>query len=228
MAIVLDHVSAGYGGRPVLFDVSCHVDTNECLGIFGHNGAGKSTLLRILGGVLPLTGGSVTRPGEAQTGGRFGSSIVPQEDLVFDHLDVQENLMLGLWDQPVSWRRAADRLEPVYEFLPVLSTLARRRAGTLSGGERRLVALGRALASDPDTLLLDEPSLGLSPAALEVIMDKVAELRGRKTIVLVEQNLAAALAIVGRYYVMRQGEIVDEASRDGQAPVSLEQLSRLV
>lgn len=226
MTITVEHASAGYGGRPVLFDVSCTVRDGECLGLFGHNGAGKTTLLRILAGVLGLTGGAVHSDGDPAR--RPVVRLVPQEEMVFDHLDVEDNLLIGLWDRPVEWRSARRLLEPVYDFLPVLRGLAHRRAGTLSGGERRLVALGRALAAEPDVLLLDEPSLGLSPAALELVMAKVAELRGTKTIVLVEQNLPAALELVERYYVLRQGEVVEEATHGPDSPLSLDHLSAMV
>lgn len=230
MPIRLAHVTAGYDRRDVLFDVSFEVRRGECLGVFGHNGAGKSTLLRVLAGTIKPRSGSVEV--SAGTDGMPANPsirLVPQEEIVFEHLDVRENLIIGLWNDPMSWAARAAHVEEVCAFLPALGPLLGRRAGALSGGERRQVALGRALMGDPDVLLVDEPTLGLAPLAVALVMDKITELcAGGRTVVLVEQNLPAALRVVQRYYVLRQGQAVAESQASADQAIPVEQLYGMV
>lgn len=229
MPIVVESLRAGYGAQTVLSGVNASVRSGEVLGIFGHNGAGKSTLLRVLNGSLRPRSGTV----RVDTGDGMRPDpvvkLVPQEEMVFEHLSVRENLMIGLWNDKAGWRTAAGRIEAVCELLPAVGQILGRRGGALSGGERRQVALGRALLSEPDVLLVDEPSLGLSPVAVDVVMAKLRELNDSgTTVVIVEQNLPVALEIVRRYYVLRQGEITHEmqVSTDEQMPI--EQLYELI
>jgi branched-chain amino acid transport system ATP-binding protein len=225
MAITVESLRAGYGSRTVLFDVDATVRSGEILGIFGHNGAGKTTLLRVLAGSLPPRSGSVRADGGEQPVIR----LVPQEEMVFEHLSVRENLMVGLWNDRSAWRSAGPRIEAVCELLPTVGRILSRRGGALSGGERRQVALARALLPEPDILLVDEPSLGLSPVAVDVVMGKLRELHATgTTVVVVEQNLPVALALVERYYVLRQGRITHEAAVTPGQQTSLERLYELI
>jgi branched-chain amino acid transport system ATP-binding protein len=225
VAIAIESLRAGYGARTVLFDVDCEVRTGEILGIFGHNGAGKTTLLRVLAGSLPARSGAV----RATEGALPVIRLVPQEEMVFEHLSVRENLMIGLWNDKAAWRTADQRIASVCELLPAVGRILGRRGGALSGGERRQVALARALLPEPDILLVDEPSLGLSPVAVDIVISELRELHAAgTTVVIVEQNLPVALGLVERYYVLRQGRITHETEvTAGQQP-SLERLYELI
>jgi branched-chain amino acid transport system ATP-binding protein len=225
MTIVVESLRAGYGPRTVLFDVDVAVRPGEILGIFGHNGAGKTTLLRVLAGSLAPRSGSIRTDG----GKRPVVRLVPQEEMVFEHLTVRENLMTGLWNDREAWRSAGRRIEAVCTLLPTVGGILGRRGGALSGGERRQVALARALLPEPDVLLVDEPSLGLSPVAVDVVLGKLRELHASgTTVVIVEQNLPVALGLVERYYVLRQGRITHEADVTPGQQTSLEQLYGLI
>jgi len=229
MPIVIEALRAGYGSRTVLFDVDCAVRSGEILGIFGHNGAGKTTLLRALAGSLPLRSGAVRVASGDEMAQRPVIRLVPQEEMVFEHLSVRENLMVGLWNDKNAWRGADQRIAAVCELLPAVGRILGRQGGALSGGERRQVALARALLPEPDVLLVDEPSLGLSPVAVDIVMGKLRELHAAgTTVVIVEQNLPVALALVERYYVLRQGRITHETDVTPGQQTSLEQLYELI
>ncbi|MGD0556118.1 MAG: ATP-binding cassette domain-containing protein [Streptosporangiaceae bacterium] len=229
MPIVIESLCAGYGSRTVLFDVDAAVRSGEILGIFGHNGAGKTTLLRALAGSLPVSSGAVRVTSGDEMAERPVIRLVPQEEMVFEHLSVRENLMVGLWNDKKAWRSADQRIAAVCELLPTVGRILDRRGGALSGGERRQVALARALLPEPDVLLVDEPSLGLSPVATDIVMGKLSELHASgTTVVIVEQNLPVALALVERYYVLRQGRITHETEVVPGQQTSLEQLYELI
>lgn len=229
MAIDLQSVRAAYESRTVLFDISCSVRPSECLGIFGHNGAGKSTLLRVLAGSVPVKSGQLRITTADGMRPQPVVRLVPQEEMVFEHLTVRENLVVGVWNDRNGWRNVNDRIDAVCTFLPAVGAILRRRGAALSGGERRQVALARALLSEPDILLVDEPSLGLSPVAVDLVMEKLSELRKTgTTVVIVEQNLPIALELVERYYVLRQGKIIDEAAATPGEQVPLEKLYELI
>jgi branched-chain amino acid transport system ATP-binding protein len=229
MPIVIEALRAGYGSRTVLFDVDCTVRSGEILGIFGHNGAGKTTLLRALAGSLPLRSGTVRVASGDEMAQRPVIRLVPQEEMVFEHLSVRENLMVGLWNDKHAWRSADRRIGAVCELLPTVGQILSRKGGALSGGERRQVALARALLPEPDVLLVDEPSLGLSPIAVDIVMGKLRELHASgTTVVIVEQNLPVALALVERYYVLRQGRITHETEVVPGQETSLERLYELI
>src|SRR5712692_88804 len=202
---------AGYGELDVLQDVSIALQRGELVSLIGPNGAGKSTVLKTLVGLLRPHQGRVVFDGEDITGWRTdrvvrrGLAYVPQGRIVFAQMTVQENLDMGAFTVQDSARvRAA--MERVYALFPRLGERRTQRAGTMSGGEQQMVAIGRALMIEPRALLLDEPSLGLSPRFVDLIFDKIAELRAEgMTLLMVEQNAARALELSDRGYVLELG-----------------------
>jgi branched-chain amino acid transport system ATP-binding protein len=211
---------SAYGRIEVLKGVSFRVEAGEVVALVGSNGAGKTTLLRALSGVQPITGGEVTflseRIGRAPPHRRvrLGITQSPEGRQVFGPLSVEDNLRLGAFvrrDADIE----ADR-DRVYGMFPILAEKRHLAAGGLSGGQQQMLAIGRALMARPKLLLLDEPSLGLSPILVDQILDAISALRrDGMTILLVEQNASAALAIADRGYVLETGRIVQ--SGDGAA-----------
>jgi branched-chain amino acid transport system ATP-binding protein len=207
----------GYGKKQVLHGVSARVDAGEIVAIIGHNGAGKTTLLRALFGLLPAWRGDVSYRGTSITGRRpalnvrDGLAFVPQGHGVFTDLSVRENLELGSF---TFGTRDPERLDAVYELFPILRERHAQRAGTLSGGQQQMLALGLALMQRPKVLLLDEPSLGLAPLLVQRVIESVQEINRRfeTAIVLVEQNVRQALRVATRVYVMKVGQIAAEES----------------
>ena len=206
----VDGLHAGYGEHEILRGVGLRVDEGEIVAVIGPNGAGKSTLLKTLAGLLVPTAGVVRFRGRELTRAapeamiRLGLCYVPQESNIFPALSVEENLVIGGW---VARAPRAARLQEVLELLPSLAGRLRQRAGTLSGGERQMLAMGMALMVEPALLLLDEPSAGLAPALQRLIFDRVREINARGVgIVLVEQNARESLRICRRGYVMAVGK----------------------
>lgn len=210
---------AGYGKATVLDGLSFKTTQGSIVSVLGPNGAGKSTLLNAIGGVLPAQGSvffdgeDVSHLGVEQRLMR-GVALVPEKRELFGTMTVEENLLLGgfrprqLGD--INWRSG---LEPVYALFPRLKERRKQRANTMSGGERQMLAVGRALMSQPKLLLLDEPSLGLAPLVVQEIMRSIAQLSAKGlTVLLVEQNARAALAISNRGYVLENGKFVTEGS----------------
>jgi neutral amino acid transport system ATP-binding protein len=205
------HVSSGYGEMSVIHDVSIRVEPGEAVTLIGPNGAGKSTLLKTIFGILTPTAGQILLESADITGMkppllvRRGMSYVPQVDNVFPSLSVQENLEMGAFVRADNF---AGRLEEMYSLFPTLRLKRKQRVGSLSGGERQMVAMGRALMLDPRLLLLDEPSAGLSPRLVGMVFEKMVEInQSGVALLIVEQNARAALRLSHRGYVMASGQI---------------------
>ena len=212
MNIVLQasDIVAGYGEVEILHGVSISIHEGEIVAVIGPNGAGKSTLLKTIFGLIPSRGGQVLFKGEDITNQppdrlvAQGLSYVPQTDNVFPSLSVNENLEMGAFVRRDGLR---DRLEHVYSLFSDLASRRREHAGRLSGGQRQMLALARALMLDPRVLLLDEPSASLSPKMVDSLFEKIGEInRGGTAILLVEQNTREALSCSNRGYVLATGE----------------------
>jgi branched-chain amino acid transport system ATP-binding protein len=210
------NLTAGYGGRSVLRGLSLGVSTGEIVAILGPNGAGKSTLLKAIFGMLRPSTGSVRYRG-TDISGRLpfhnlndGLVYVMQGNRAFDALTVEENLEVVFI--PKRAGRVKDRVEAVLELFPKLRPLLSRRAGTLSAGEKQLLALARGLIPEPVLLLLDEPTMGLAPGAVSEALSRLNELNKNLgvTVLLVEQNVKEALRLASRAYVLRLGQVVYE------------------
>jgi branched-chain amino acid transport system ATP-binding protein len=210
-------LSAGYGPRQVVFDVDFTVGKGEIVAILGHNGAGKTTTLKSVFGLIRPLAGSVTYLGREIVGRapvenvRAGISFTPPERYVFPDLSVLNNLKLGGYTEKSEELRR-ERLERIYDMFPILKERSKQLAGTMSGGQQRMVGLGIALMGGPKVMLLDEPSLGLAPSLVDEVMDTVRRLADEQDIavILLEQNVAAALAHADRAYIMRSGRIILE------------------
>jgi ABC-type branched-subunit amino acid transport system ATPase component len=205
-------ISAGYGKIDILHDVSLHVREGEIVSVIGPNGAGKSTAFKTIVGFLAARTGRVVFKGESIAGLRpdqvlrRGLAYVPQGRIVFPQMTVLENLEMGAYIERDASRIAA-ALARVYALFPILAERRRQKAGTMSGGEQQMVAIGRALMTSPQLIMLDEPSLGLSPKFVTLIFDKLVEMkRTGCTLMIVEQNAARALAIADRGYVLELGQ----------------------
>jgi branched-chain amino acid transport system ATP-binding protein len=214
-------LEAGYGELKVLKGVSLHVSPGEIVAIIGANGAGKSTLLCAIAGLVRPSAGSVALRGEEIAGLRperilaKGCSLVPEGRKLFAPMTVRENLELGGYAVRRRLGRKASEadLESVYGLFPVLEGRQGQLAGTLSGGEQQMLAIGRSLMARPDLMLLDEPSMGLAPLVIKGIFAAISSLSSRgKTILVVEQNAKAILRIASRGYVMETGSLVLEGT----------------
>jgi len=205
-------LSSRYGRIPVLSEVSLSVSQGELVALVGANGAGKTTLLRVLSGVQPAMTGSVHFAGADVTHASprrrvcMGMVQVPEGRQVFGPMSVEDNLRLGAFVRPA--REIARGLERVFALFPMLEKKRRQTAGTLSGGQQQMLAIGRALMTQPKLLLLDEPSMGLAPRLVAEIFAVIRSLKATATtILLVDQNARAALAIADRAYVLEVGRI---------------------
>jgi branched-chain amino acid transport system ATP-binding protein len=212
--LTVDKVSSGYGLTPVLRSVSLHVDTGEVVAVVGANGVGKSTLLRTITGLLHPTHGDIQfdgmpiagMPAHAIVG--HGLAMVPEGGRLFMFMTVLENLELGAFG-PTAREDVRRSLDEVMELFPILRQRRTQLAGSLSGGERQMCAIARALMSRPRMLMLDEPSLGLSPVVLEKVFDLIRTVAASRdlTVLLIEQNVADALDMANRAYVIEGGKI---------------------
>jgi branched-chain amino acid transport system ATP-binding protein len=209
--LAITSLSAGYGQVPVVHGVDIHVDAGEIVTVIGPNGAGKTTLLNAIMGVLPAQGG-VALAGRAIAGLNVeervaaGISLVSERRELFGPMSVEDNLTLGGWLHRGRHAGAGTSMADIFGLFPRLKERRRQAAQTLSGGERQMLAIGRALMARPRVLLLDEPSLGLAPRIVAEMLGNIAALRARGVaVLLVEQNARAALRIADRGYVMELG-----------------------
>jgi branched-chain amino acid transport system ATP-binding protein len=215
--LTVDNVKSSYGRIEVLHGISIDVAAGEIVTLLGANGAGKTTLIKAISGVQPISTGRILledRPIEHVPGHSrvaLGIAQVPEGRQLFAPLSVEDNLRLGAWTRQDSQIDAG--LMSVYEIFPMLATFRRSPAGSLSGGQQQMLAIGRALMARPRLLLLDEPSMGLAPMLVEQILDVIQALkRGGLTVLLVEQNARAALAIADRGYVLETGRVATSGS----------------
>jgi len=211
-------VSAGYGSTPAAHDIDIAVGEGEAVGLLGANGAGKSTTLRAISGLLRPTAGTISFCDRQIAGmpayriAELGIAHVPEGRQVFPELTVQENLEIGAYVPSAKAERARS-LDLVFTIFPVLAERRRQLAGTMSGGEQQMLAVGRGLMLKPRLLMLDEPSLGLAPVVTDSTFEKIAEIHALGTaILLVEQNVSRALTLVQRAYVLESGRVIMHGS----------------
>src|SRR3989441_112495 len=209
----LKSVRAGYGSFQALFDVSLEVRQGEAVSVIGPNGAGKTTLMRVISGLIRPTAGSIAMEGVdlvATPSHRIveiGIAHVPESRRLFPRMTVEDNLRMGGFT-PAARPKFQERLAVVYELFPRLRERRRQLAGSMSGGEQQMCAIGRALMSEPRLLLLDEPSAGPAPVIVEQVFDLVKRLRASGlTVLIVEQNVQQVLRVVDRAYLLKAGSI---------------------
>lgn len=218
MTLSVEELSAGYGEIQILHGVTLALEEEEIVSVIGPNGAGKTTLMKSIAGLLDPTDGTVEYNGTSITDLdtedriRSGLALVPEERNLFRTMTVRENLVLGSY---ASRKNKKDRLERVYETFPKLERRSNQKAGTLSGGEAQMLSIGRSLMTDPEVLLLDEPSLGLAPKLIPELFETIQKINDEGVaILLVEQEMKRALEISDRGYLLENGriEISDMAS----------------
>jgi branched-chain amino acid transport system ATP-binding protein len=213
-------LKAGYGGSEVLQSLSLHVDDGETVVVLGPNGHGKTTLLRAISGLIRPTAGTIEFDGQVISGMRASEIVaagvihIPQGDLPFPELTVMENLVLGAY-RPEAWRGRKQKLEQVFELFPVLGERTNQLARSLSGGERRMLALGRGLMSNAKILMIDEPSLGLAPFLIEDVYAKIRDIgKTEMSILLVDENADHLEGLADRVYLLEAGALVKEGTLD--------------
>jgi branched-chain amino acid transport system ATP-binding protein len=211
--LTLEQVAAGYGSFQALFDVSLEVRAGEAVAVIGPNGAGKTTLLRVISKLIEVSAGEVRLEGEslnpvpAHRVIELGVAHVPENRRLFPRLSVEDNLRIGAYT-PAARARFPERLAYVFELFPRLAERRAQMAGTLSGGEQQMCAIGRGLMSGPKLLLLDEPSAGLAPVVVQQVFELVRRIRAEGfTVLIVEQNIRQVLQVVDRAYLLETGQI---------------------
>jgi branched-chain amino acid transport system ATP-binding protein len=211
--LLVSHLQAGYGDVQVLWDISIEVKAGELVCLIGSNGAGKTTLLRCLSGVLGTTSGTIAVDGRDMTNApsaalvQAGVAHVPEGRRLFSAMSVRDNLLMGAYLRDDKDAIAAD-LERVYTMFPILADRRRQDAGTMSGGEQQMCAIGRGLMAAPSLLMIDELSLGLAPRAVELLIERLREInRSGVAILLVEQDVVTALELADRGYVINRGQV---------------------
>jgi len=212
--LLVTDLNVSYGESKVLFDLNLQGRPNQIVACVGRNGAGKTTLLKTIAGFLKPTSGSVSLGDMLLTGrmsydiARIGLKYIPQDKKVFSDLTVRENLELGSYaTRDYDW-------DPVLEYFPKLKELMDRKAGYLSGGERQMLMIGRALLGSPKVLLIDEPTEGLAPSIVAHLQNVFRELRKKSTLVIVEQNLPLVCAIADKVYAIKEGRVVSVISEE--------------
>jgi branched-chain amino acid transport system ATP-binding protein len=213
LMLEVHNISAGYGSFRALFGVSIEVRAGEAVGVIGPNGAGKTTLLRVISKIISPEAGQVMMQGQdlrrvaAHRVVEMGIAHVPEHRRLFPRLTVEENLRMGAF-HPEARRRFAERLDFVYDLFPRMKERRDQLAGTMSGGEQQMCAIGRALMSGPKLLLMDEPSAGLAPVIVQQVFDLVRRIRAEGyTVLIVEQNIQQVLQVVDRAYLLEVGTI---------------------
>ena len=213
MMLSLRNISAGYGSFQALFDLSLDVSAGETVAVIGPNGAGKTTLLRVISRLIEPTAGDMTMQGsrlnDVPAHEVIGTGIahVPENRRLFPRLTVEDNLRMGAYT-PTARAKFSDRLEFVFNLFPRMRERRKQLAGTMSGGEQQMCAIGRALMSDPKLLLLDEPSAGLAPVMTQSIFEVVRKMSAEGyTVLIVEQNIRQVLAVADRGYLLETGRI---------------------
>ncbi|MDR2387215.1 MAG: ABC transporter ATP-binding protein [Deltaproteobacteria bacterium] len=216
----VENLDVAYGHLQVLRSVNMHIKNGEIVAILGANGAGKTTFLKSVMGLVPPKAGKVFYQGQDVTGlptfqlSRKGIAFVPEERNIFPAMTVEENLLLGAYVNNVKSQVNAN-LKDVYEMFPRLQERRRQLAGTMSGGERQMLAIGRGLMNKPHLIILDEPSMGLSPTNVLIVFETIKNLITQEvTIIIVEQNVNATLAVASRAYVMEHGSVVMEGTSE--------------
>ncbi len=228
--IEVQNARAGYGAINILWDVSISVRQGQLTTIIGPNGAGKTTLLRAIMGLVPLSQGTISLNGKALNGTPtwempdLGMVMIPEGRMIFKDMTIEENLMLGAFSKR---HRAGARsqCDKAYEMFPRLRERRHKLAGTLSGGEAQMLAMGRGLMADPSVLIIDEPSLGLAPVVVNELFETLARLKSEgRTIILVEQSTHRAVGVADHVYLMQSGKVVlSQAAAD----VDMEHLHEL-
>lgn len=213
------NLEVAYDKIQVIWDLSLSVGNREAVGIFGPNGAGKSTLLNAIAGLVKVKKGQILFEGkpihnqDTHTIARGGIALVPQNRELFPAMTVQENLRLGAAYIPHARNHSATNLEFVYELFPILREREKQLAGTMSGGQQRMLAIGRALMSFPKLLILDEPSIGLQPSLVTELFQKLNEIKKKDVVILLaEQNVRQGLKVIDRGYVIENGRMAMEDS----------------
>ena len=216
----LRSVDAGYGTFQALFDVSLEVKAGEAVGVIGPNGAGKTTLMRVISGLIRPRKGSIAMEGTDVLATpmhrivSLGIAHVPENRRLFPRLTVEDNLKMGAF-MPAARAKFAERLDFVFDLFPRMKERRGQMAGTMSGGEQQMCAIGRALMSDPKLLLLDEPSAGLAPVVVQQVFELVKRIRASGlTVLIVEQNVRQVLQVVDRAYLLEAGTIRSSGSAD--------------
>jgi branched-chain amino acid transport system ATP-binding protein len=223
--LIVDNIYAGYGSSEVLVGASLEVKTGTLVALIGPNGAGKTTTMRAISGIVKPTKGRVLLDNKPVQGmdashiARLGLAHVPEGRRVFGPLSVEDNLLLGAYRRLPKlfgfYRKAASGLERVYELFPRLRERKRQDAGTLSGGEQQMLAIGRALMADPKVILMDEPSMGLAPVIAEEVFATIQRLKESGIpLLLVEQMAKKALDVADYVYVMERGRVVIQGKPD--------------
>lgn len=216
----IDGLCTGYDDLKVLFNVGLEVNEGEVVALVGSNGAGKTTLLRIISGIIPVTSGTVTWFGEdlirvpAYKRAEMGIAHIPQGRGILSTLSVKDNLIMGSYTSRTKAKRN-ELIEKVFATFPILKERQNLLAGTLSGGQQQMLAIGRAMIMEPRLLILDEPSLGLAPIVVDEVFKILTDFKQHGTsMLIIEQNLVKALSVSDRAYVMETGHVVIEGRSD--------------